>query len=99
MTTTHFDYGTRLNKDSSLDRIPSGTAVAAFIYGPEDRTGVHYTAFLFTEKGKFRIEAVTDDANHPEYIATKTPIRRGTLLGAALSDVIAELKRNPATKE
>lgn len=91
MTTTHFDYGTRLNKDSSIDRIASGTAVAAFTFTPENAIGIHYTAFLIAEKGKFRMEAVTDDAAYPEYIAAKVPVRRGTDLGTALSDVVKEL--------
>lgn len=91
MTTTHFDYGTRLNKDTAVDRIASGTAVAAFTFVAADKTGIHYTAFLIAEKGKFRMEAVTDDEGHAEYIAANVPVRRGISLGAALSDVIKEL--------
>lgn len=91
MTNTHFDYGTRLNKDSSPLKIQEGTAVASFFHPSGDEAPIHYTAFLRGSKGNFRIEAVTDDANHPERIAGVAKVRSGKNLGAVLSDVVRAL--------
>jgi hypothetical protein len=91
MSVTHFDYGTKLNKDTSPKNIPSGTAVAAFSHCSPSKSWIHYTAFLKKEQGRFHIEAVTDDAGQPEKVATRTPVGSHTRLEAVLSDVVKEL--------
>lgn len=91
MTVTHFDYGTKLTKDTALKSIPSGTAVAAFNHFSPSKSWIHYTAFLKKENGRIHIEAVTDDSNHPEKIAVKTLAAQNNNLGAVLSDVVKEL--------
>lgn len=91
MSLTHFDYGTKLNKDTSPKTIPSGTAVAAFRHFSPSKTWIHYTAFLKKENGQIHIEAVTDDVNLPEMVAVKTVAARNKNLEAVLSDVVQEL--------
>lgn len=91
MSVTHFDYGTKLNKDTAPKNIPSGTAVASFSHCSPSEAWIHYTAFLKKENGKIHIEAVTDDAGHPEKIAVTVPAGHEKTLEAVLSDVVKEL--------